>query len=100
MSDEKDGFNDANDCDVVVDISSEVDHINNPQVNEWLKPDDNGFRPTPQQEKFRSLAYRLAQRKRFFRGEWYKATKKKESFWAENITGLNKLLITQMDILI
>lgn len=65
MSDEKDGFNDANDCDVVVDISSEVDHINNPQVNEWLKPDDNGFRPTPQQEKFRSLAYRLAQRKRF-----------------------------------
>jgi len=78
MSDEKDGFNDNNEDDVVVDMSSEFDHINNPQVNEWLKPDDNGFRPTPQQEKFRLLSYRMAQRKRFFRGEWYKATKAKE----------------------
>ena len=67
MSDEKDGFNDTNDCDVVVDISSEVDHINNPQVNEWLKPDDNGFRATPQQEMFRLLAYRMAQSKRISR---------------------------------
>ena len=77
MSDEKDKSCEITD-DVVVDITPDVQHIENPHVNEWLKADDNGFRPTPQQEKFRQLAYRMALRKRFFRGEWYKSTKAKE----------------------
>ena len=76
MSDEKDKFDEIEDD--VLGSASDVQHIDNPHVNEWLKADDNGFRPTPQQEKFRQLAYRMALRKRFFRGEWYKATKAKE----------------------
>ena len=78
MSDEKDDLDGVSEINSVVDISTASPHVDNPQVNEWLKADDNGFRPTPQQEMFRSLAYRMAQRKRFFRGEWYKATKAKE----------------------
>ena len=78
MSDEKNDLNEFNESDVVVDIPTESKHINNHHVNDWLKADDNGFRATPQQEKFRELAYRMASRKRFFRGEWYKATKAKE----------------------
>lgn len=66
MSDKNDDYKLNDESDEVVDISSEVSHISNPHVSEWLKPDDNGFRPTPQQEKFRLLAYRMAQRKRFF----------------------------------
>ena len=77
MSDKKDDFIESESDGVVVDIV-ESQHLDNIQVNEWLKADDNGFRPTPQQENFRTLAYRMAQRKRFFRGEWYKATKAKE----------------------
>jgi|TARA_R100000426_G_scaffold81831_1_gene59913 hypothetical protein len=76
MSDEKDKSDEIEDD--VLGSDSDVQHIDNPHVNEWLKADDNGFRPTPQQEKFRQLAYRMALRKRFFRGEWYKATKAKE----------------------
>tara|TARA_Y100000114_G_scaffold102928_1_gene96055 strand:- start:284 stop:844 length:561 start_codon:yes stop_codon:yes gene_type:complete len=78
MSDKKDDFIESDHNDVVVNIPTESQHLDNPNVNDWLKPDDNGFRPTPQQEKFRQLAYRMATRKRFFRGEWYKATKAKE----------------------
>ena len=78
MSDEKDDFTGLNVNNVLVEMISEPQHLDNPNVNEWLKPDDNGFRATPQQEKFRELAYRMAMRKRFFRGEWYKATKAKE----------------------
>jgi hypothetical protein len=74
MSDEKDDMNEND----VVGAVAEVSHIKNPHVSEWLKPDDNGFRPTPQQENFRLLSYKMASRKRFFRGEWYKATKAKE----------------------
>ena len=70
MSDEKDKSDEIEDD--VLGSDSDVQHIDNPHVNEWLKADDNGFRPTPQQEKFRQLAYRMALRKRFFRGEWYK----------------------------
>ena len=78
MSDEKDDFNELDEDGVVVAIAPDSQHINSLDVNEWLKADDNGFRPTPQQESFRTLAYRMAERKRFFRGEWYKATKSKE----------------------
>ena len=78
MSDEKDDFNELDEDGVVVDIGPDSQHINSHDVNERLKADDNGFRPTPQQESFRTLAYRMAERKRFFRGEWYKATKSKE----------------------
>jgi hypothetical protein len=78
MSDDNDDSVDVNEIEGVIDISDRSPHIDNLQVNGWLKADDNEFRPTHQQEKFRELAYKMARYKKFFRGEWYKATKKKE----------------------
>ena len=78
MSDDNDDSVDLNEGETVIDISDRSAHIDNAQVNGWLKPDNNEFNPTYQQEKFRELAYKMARYKKFFRGEWYKATKKKE----------------------
>lgn len=78
MSDENDDSSDPNENETVIDISTRSPHLDNPHVNGWLKSDNHEFMPTNQQEKFRDLAYRMARSKRFFRGEWYKATKKKE----------------------
>ena len=50
MSDKKDDFIESDHNDVVVNIATESQHLDNSDVNEWLKPDDNGFRATPQQE--------------------------------------------------
>ena len=51
MTDEKDKSDEIEDD--VLGSDSDVQPIDTPHVNEWLKADDNGFRPTPQQEKFR-----------------------------------------------
>ena len=80
MSDEKDESGEITD-DVVVDIAPDVKHIESPHVNEWLKADDNGFRPTPQQEKFRQLAYRMALRKAT-KAKEYQGTPISERTWA------------------
>lgn len=51
-----------------------TDHVSHPDVEPWLSEDDLGFMPSHQQETFRVLAYAMAKRKRFFRGEWFEAT--------------------------
>lgn len=78
MSDENDDSSDLSENETVVDLSARSPHLDNPHVNGWLKPGNNEFRPTNQQEKFRDLAYKMARHKKFFRGEWYKSTKRKE----------------------
>ena len=50
------------------------DHISHPEVDTWLSEEDLGFMPSHQQETFRVLAYAMAKRKRYFRGEWFEAT--------------------------
>ena len=55
-------------------VSEETGHVDHAEVNEWLSADELGFKPTPQQEMFRTLAYKMARRKRYFRGEWFEAS--------------------------
>jgi hypothetical protein len=52
-------------------------HLEHPEVQKWLDPGDIGFKPTKQQELFRDLAYKMARRGKFFRGEWFESTKQK-----------------------
>lgn len=59
------------------DSISDSGHLVHPEVSDWLKSAAPGFKPTRQQEKFRKLAYKMARRKKFFRGEWFRATGEK-----------------------
>lgn len=61
----------------VYEQDEKTGHLKHPEVEEWLKESAPGFKPTRQQEKFRKLAYVMAKRKKFFRGEWFRATAKK-----------------------
>tara|TARA_R100001163_G_C5054430_1_gene190959 strand:- start:320 stop:883 length:564 start_codon:yes stop_codon:yes gene_type:complete len=60
-----------------VGVNDETNHVDHPDIEQWLEPGDDGFKPSVQQQKFRELAYRMAKRNRFFRGEWYEATRQK-----------------------
>ena len=60
-----------------VKVSDETNHVDHPEVEDWLKPGDDDFKPSVQQEKFREIAYRMAKRNRFFRSEWFEATRQK-----------------------
>ena len=83
-------------------VNEETGHVDHAEVNEWLSADDLGFKPTPQQEMFRTLSYKMARRKRYFRGEWFEASggdkynghKVNERIW-NRWTGSTRSFLTQ-----
>lgn len=60
-----------------IKFNKKDNHIGHPDVEQWLDSEKLGFKPTSQQEKFKQLAYRMAKRRRFFRNEWFEATREK-----------------------
>jgi len=58
-------------------INEDTNHVGHPDVEKWLEPGEDDFKPSVQQVKFRDLAYKMANRNRFFRNEWFDATRNK-----------------------
>jgi len=52
-------------------------HVDCSEVDSWLDIGRVKFEPTPQQKAFRKVAYRLARKGKYFRGEWFRATQDK-----------------------
>lgn len=52
-------------------------HVDCSEVETWLRVGRVEFEPTPQQKAFRKVAYRLAKKGKYFRGEWFRATQDK-----------------------